>query len=121
MKDHKPGTHLMRHLLATDVQLLSNVMVKEHALNMDGAKERQGLQKMLITNTMRGQRETNALRILQIETGLTEIISVMVKEYALHGDGVRACQDDVISELSYNQLFCILKKVTIVYIIIYKE
>jgi hypothetical protein len=100
---------MMRHLLATDVQLLSNVMVKEHALHGDGAKEPQGLPKMLITDTMRGQREIGARR-RERKTGLTEIITAMVKEYALHGDGVWEYQDDVISELSYNQIILHFKE-----------
>jgi len=102
MKEQMPGILIMKDLLETDVQIQTNAMAKEHALHGDGARELQGLPKMLNIVTMKLKPVTNAPLAVQTRTMLTETIIAMETENALIGDGVRVFQDDLNSQLLNN-------------------
>jgi len=97
------GIHTMRSLLVIDVKLHKNAMAKEHALIGDGARELQGLPKMLNIVTMKLKPLTNAPLTVRPLTMLTETIIAMAKEHVLDRDFVRVFQDDLNSQLLNNQ------------------
>jgi hypothetical protein len=53
MRENMPFTALMSHPLETVAKMITNVMAKEPALPMDGAKEPQGLPRTSTISTTR--------------------------------------------------------------------
>ncbi len=95
MKASMLGILSIRAQLQTDALILINVMGKELAHLMDGAKEHQDHQRMRTTYIMRVWLETNAHQTHRIVTLLTETTTVTETEPAQEADGAKEHPDDL--------------------------